>query len=98
MPSCCTASAGGITTEFVMNVVENSGGFYESMAIANVLPDKMKMLAEHIDANYKAMSELVRARVRRRRPRPGSPRPGRHQTRGHVDSILTAFRLRTALL
>ena len=48
--------AGGITTEFVMNVVENTGGFYESMAIANVLPDKMKMLAEHIDANYKAMS------------------------------------------
>ena len=48
--------AGGITTEFVMNVVENTGGFYESMAIANVLPDKMKMLAEHIDANYKAMT------------------------------------------
>jgi hypothetical protein len=48
--------AGGITTEFVMNVVENTGGYYESMAIANVLPDKMKMLAEHIDANYKAMS------------------------------------------
>jgi hypothetical protein len=48
--------AGGITTEFVMNVVENSGGYYESMAIANVLPDKMKMLAAHIDANYKAMS------------------------------------------
>jgi hypothetical protein len=49
--------AGGITTEFVMNVVENSGGFYESMAIANVLPDKMKALAEHIDANHKAMSD-----------------------------------------
>ena len=48
--------AGGITTEFVMNVVENSGGYYESMAIANVLPDKMKMVAEHMDANYKAMS------------------------------------------
>jgi hypothetical protein len=48
--------AGGITTEFVMNVVENSGGYYESMAIANVLPDKMKMLAAHIDANYKAMA------------------------------------------
>jgi hypothetical protein len=49
--------AGGVTTEFVMNVVENTGGYYESMAIANVLPDKMKMLAEHIDANYKAMSD-----------------------------------------
>jgi von Willebrand factor type A domain len=48
--------AGGITTEFVMNVVENTGGYYESMAIANVLPDKMKMVAEHMDANYKAMS------------------------------------------
>ena len=49
--------AGGITTDFVMNVVENSGGFYESMTIANVLPDKTKALAEHIDANYKAMSD-----------------------------------------
>ena len=27
------------------------------MAIANVLPDKTKALAEHIDANYKAMSD-----------------------------------------
>ena len=65
--------AGGITTDFVMNVVENSGGFYESMTIANVLPDKTKALAEHIDANYKAMSDWYRARVQRRRPRPGSP-------------------------
>jgi hypothetical protein len=48
--------AGGITTEFVMNVVENSSGYYESMAIANVLPDKMKMLAAHIDVNYKSMA------------------------------------------
>ena len=47
---------GGIITNFVANVVKNTGGFYESMAIANVLPDKMKMLAEHIDANYKAMA------------------------------------------
>ena len=45
-----------ITSEFVMNVVKNTGGFYETMAIANVLPDKMTMLAEHIDANFKAMS------------------------------------------
>ena len=55
--------AGGITTEFVMNVVENTGGFYESMAIANVLPDKMKMLAEHIDAQYKAMSNWYELEV-----------------------------------
>jgi hypothetical protein len=48
--------AGGITTEFVMNVVENTGGYYESMAIANVLPDKMRALAAHITANHKAMS------------------------------------------
>jgi hypothetical protein len=47
---------GGIITEFVMNVVENTSGYYEAMTIANVLPDKMKMLAEHIDAQYKAMS------------------------------------------
>jgi hypothetical protein len=54
---------GGVTTEFVMNVVENTGGFYESMAIANVLPDKMKMLAEHIDAQYKAMSNWYELEV-----------------------------------
>ena len=48
--------AGGVTTEFVMNVVENTGGYYESMSIANVLPAKMKMLAAHIDANYQAMA------------------------------------------
>ena len=50
------ASSQRITTQFVMNVVENTGGFYDTMALANVLPDKMKMLAEHIDANYQAMS------------------------------------------
>jgi hypothetical protein len=45
-----------ITSDFVMNLVKNTGGFYETMAIVNVLPDKMTMLAEHIDANFKAMS------------------------------------------
>jgi hypothetical protein len=50
------AMPGGAITTFVSNVVQNSGGYYESMTIANVLPDKMKMLAEHIDAQYKAMS------------------------------------------
>jgi hypothetical protein len=49
--------AGGFTSEYVMHVVENSGGFYESIAITNLLTDKMKALAEHIDANYKAMSD-----------------------------------------
>jgi hypothetical protein len=48
--------AGGITTEFVINVVKNTGGYYESMTIANVLPDKMRNLAAHIDANYRAMA------------------------------------------
>ena len=46
----------GITTEFVMNVVKRTGGYYESMTITNVLPDKLKNLAAHIDANYKAMA------------------------------------------
>jgi hypothetical protein len=50
------ASSQRITTQFVLNVVENTGGFYDSMALANALPDKMTMLAEHIDANHKAMS------------------------------------------
>jgi hypothetical protein len=48
---------GGFTSEYVMHVVKNSGGFYESIAITNLLTDKMKALAEHIDANYRAMSE-----------------------------------------
>ena len=47
----------GIITEAVATVVEKTGGFYELMAISNLLPDKMKALAEHIDANYKAMSD-----------------------------------------
>lgn len=47
----------GITTDFAMNLVENSGGYYESMSIANVLPDKMKFLAAHIDANHRAMAD-----------------------------------------
>jgi hypothetical protein len=46
----------GITTDFAMNIVENTGGFYEAMAIANVLPDKMRALAAHIAANHQAMS------------------------------------------
>ena len=45
--------AGGITTEFVMNVVRTAAGI-RIVAIANVLPDKMTMVAEHMDANYKA--------------------------------------------
>jgi hypothetical protein len=46
----------GITTDFAMNVVENTGGYYESMSIANVLPDKMRALAAHIDANHRAVA------------------------------------------
>jgi hypothetical protein len=74
--------AGGVTTEFVMNLVENSGGYYESMAIANVLPDKMKMLAAHIDANYKAMSNWYElefesdGRAQAPRVQVGTQRPG----------------------
>lgn len=48
--------AAGSTTDFAMNLVENTGGYYESMTIANVLPDKMKFLAAHIDANHRAMA------------------------------------------
>ena len=51
----------GTTSNFVMKAVKISGGYYESMTIANVLPDKMKALAEHIDANYKATSNWYEA-------------------------------------
>ena len=50
-------NAGSFTREYVMHLVQNSGGYYEVMAISNVLPAKMKGMAEHIDANYKAMSD-----------------------------------------
>ena len=70
-----------------MNVVENTGGYYESMAIANVLPDKMKMLAEHIDANYKAMSNWYELEFvgdgRAQTPRGSQGR--RAQTRGRLS-------------
>jgi hypothetical protein len=46
----------GVNTDFAMNLVENTGGFYESMTIANVLPDKMRALAAHIAANHQAMA------------------------------------------
>ena len=35
----------GITTELLMNLTTNTGGFYDSLAVANALPERMKALA-----------------------------------------------------
>lgn len=56
--------AAGITTDFAMNVVENTGGYYESMSIANVLPAKMRELAEYIGANHRALAGWLEVEYR----------------------------------
>ena len=54
------------------------------MAITNVLPDKMKLRAEHIDANHKAMSNWYEVefagddRARPPRVQVGTTREGVH--------------------
>ena len=41
----------GITTEVLMNLTNNTGGFYDSLAVANALPDRMKVLASMVAAD-----------------------------------------------
>jgi hypothetical protein len=41
----------GITTELLMNLTTNTGGFYDSLAVANALPDRMKVLATMVAAD-----------------------------------------------
>ena len=41
----------GITTEILMNLTSNTGGFYDSLAVANSLADRMKMLATMVAAD-----------------------------------------------
>ena len=41
----------GITTELLMNLTTNTGGFYDSLAVANALPDRMKVLASMVAAD-----------------------------------------------
>jgi len=41
----------GITTEVLMNLTDNTGGFYDSLAVANALPDRMKVLASMVAAD-----------------------------------------------
>src|SRR5262245_44107041 len=38
----------GITTEVLMNLTTNTGGFYDSLAVANALADRMKVLASMV--------------------------------------------------
>jgi Mg-chelatase subunit ChlD len=41
----------GITTELLMNLTSNTGGFYDSLAVANALADRMKVMATMVAAD-----------------------------------------------
>ena len=41
----------GITTEVLMNLTNNTGGFYDSLAVANALADRMKVMATMVAAD-----------------------------------------------
>jgi len=41
----------GITTELLMNLTTNTGGFYDSLAVANALADRMKVMATMVAAD-----------------------------------------------
>jgi Mg-chelatase subunit ChlD len=41
----------GITTEILMNLTSNTGGFYDSLAVANALAERMKVLATMVAAD-----------------------------------------------
>jgi hypothetical protein len=51
-----TGATSGIVSEFARNLTTNVGGQFESMAIANALPDKMKALADRISGDHRAMA------------------------------------------
>jgi Mg-chelatase subunit ChlD len=41
----------GITTEVLMNLTNNTGGFYDSLAVANALADRIKVMATMVAAD-----------------------------------------------
>ena len=41
----------GATTDILMNLTGNTGGFYDSLVVANALADRMKVLAENVAAD-----------------------------------------------
>jgi hypothetical protein len=41
----------GVTTEILMNLTNNTGGFYDSLAVANALADRMKVMATIVAAD-----------------------------------------------
>src|SRR5262249_11808143 len=41
----------GITTDLLMNLTTNTGGFYESLTVANSLAERMKLLATMVAAD-----------------------------------------------
>lgn len=41
----------GFTSELLMNLTKNTGGFYEALTVPNALPDRMKVLAAMVAAD-----------------------------------------------
>jgi hypothetical protein len=41
----------GITTDVLMNLTNNTGGFYDSLAVANALADRMRVMAAMVAAD-----------------------------------------------
>jgi tight adherence protein B len=41
----------GLTTDLLMNITSNTGGFYDSLNVANALPERMKVLATMVAAD-----------------------------------------------
>jgi hypothetical protein len=41
----------GLTTDLLINITSNTGGFYDSLNVANALADRMKVLATMVAAD-----------------------------------------------
>ncbi len=47
----------GITTDILSNLTDNTGGFYDSLIIANPLPERMKALVDLVAADHEQAAE-----------------------------------------
>jgi hypothetical protein len=72
----------GVMTEVAMNLIQNTGGIYESMNTANILPERMNALAARIGADHQAMANRYEVeytsdgKVQQPRVHVGVTRPG----------------------
>jgi len=54
----------GLISDLVQNLVENTGGVHEGLAISNALPGKMKAMAARIAADHRAMANRYEIQYR----------------------------------